>query len=85
LVRHDARAGGEQIWLSCVRCSAKIGGALAHADHPRFASNPLGREHMGECLLPEGVNEIERARPRPLTFDELGREIFRSSRAGSAS
>jgi hypothetical protein len=28
LARHDAGAGGEQIWLSCCSCSARLGGAL---------------------------------------------------------
>jgi hypothetical protein len=48
LVRHDAGRGGEQIWLNCVGCNARLGGPLAHIEHPRRSSYPLWSEDLGD-------------------------------------
>jgi hypothetical protein len=36
LVRHDARRGGTQVWLSCASCCARLGNALPHSEQPRW-------------------------------------------------
>jgi hypothetical protein len=78
LVRHFA--GGSdahvQIWLSCVRCGAKLGGPQPHVDHLRFRSYPVWREGLAEDLLDEEVAELERCRPVSLSelLEALPRE-----------
>jgi hypothetical protein len=58
LVRHDARGGGTQVWLSCASCCARLGNALPHSEHRRLASYPLWREDLDEEPTPEEVEEI---------------------------
>jgi hypothetical protein len=78
LVRHDARAGGEQIWLACCGCNARLrGGPLAHMEHPRRPSYPLWSEDLDENPTPEERAEIILA-VRPVTLTELLSEIPRS-------
>jgi hypothetical protein len=77
LVRHDARAGGEQIWLACCSCNARLrGGPLAHVEHPRRHSYPLWSEDLDENLTPEELAEVILA-AKPVTLTELLREIPR--------
>jgi hypothetical protein len=77
LVRHDARAGGEQIWLACCGCNARLrGGPLAHMEHPRRSSYLLWSEDLGEKLTREELAETILA-VKPVTLTELLREILR--------
>jgi hypothetical protein len=76
LVRHDARAAGEQIWLACCSCGARLGGPLPHIDHPRRSSYPLWSEDLGEDLTREEIEEIVLA-ARPVRLTELLRELPR--------
>jgi hypothetical protein len=82
LVRHVITASHTQVWISCLKCSAKLGGGpQPHVpDHPRVGAYPVWREDMGSHLQPEELEEIENARPRPLTFGELSRVIYGSAR-----
>jgi hypothetical protein len=89
LVRHDARAGGEQIWLACCTCNARLrGGPFAHAEHPRRSSYPLWSEdldenptaeELAEILLisaPVGLAELLRELPRRQGLMEVYREFL---------
>jgi hypothetical protein len=78
LVRHDARAGGEQIWLACCSCNARLrGGPLAHMEHPRRPSYPPWSEDLDENPTAEELAEIILA-VKPVTLTELLYEIPRS-------
>ena len=70
LVRHDAGAGGTQIWLTCANCCARLGGPLPHIDHPRLLSYPIWREDLGAEPVPEETEEIVLA-SKPVALTEL--------------
>ena len=76
LVRHNAGRGGLQIWLSCCSCRARLGGPLAHIEHPRRSSYPLWSEDLGENLTREEIEETVLA-ARPVNLTELLRELPR--------
>jgi hypothetical protein len=57
LVRHDAHAGGTQVWLSCASCCARSGNALPHVEHPRLLSNPIWREDLSAEQAPEEIED----------------------------
>jgi hypothetical protein len=77
LVRHDARAGGEQIWLACCSCNARLrGGPLAHIEHPRRASYPLWSEDLDENPRPEELADIIHS-AKPVSLTELLHELPR--------
>jgi hypothetical protein len=70
LVRHDARGGGTQVWVSCAGCCGRLGNALPHCEHPRLLSYPLWREDLGAEPTPEEIEEIVLA-TRPIALTEL--------------
>jgi hypothetical protein len=77
LVRHDARAGGEQIWLACCNCNARLGGGpLAHIEHPRRSGYPLWSKDLDEDPTPEEIAVIILA-VKPVTLTELLYELPR--------
>ena len=77
LVRHVITSSHTQVWIACLKCSAKLGGGpQPHIpDHVRFNEYSVWNENMGAHLQPEEFTEIERARPRPLTWGELNHEL----------
>jgi hypothetical protein len=79
LVRHIIGPSHSQVWVACVRCSAKGcgDGPQPHIPgHPRLHAYPIWRADMTAALEPEEFDEIENARPRPLAWGELTRELF---------
>jgi hypothetical protein len=77
LVRHDARAGGEQIWLACFSCNARLrSGPLAHIEHPRRHSYPYWSEDLNEAPTHEEIAEIILV-ATPVGLTELLRELPR--------
>jgi hypothetical protein len=76
LTRHDAGAGGEQVWLACCSCGARLGGPLPHIEHRRRSSYPLWSEDLGEALTRQEIQETVLA-ARPVRLTELLREFPR--------
>jgi hypothetical protein len=77
LVRHDARAGGEQIWPACCSCNSRLrGGPLAHIEHPRRHSYPCWSEDLNEAPTHEEIAEIILV-ARPVGVTDLLRELPR--------